>query len=90
MKTVIQSIRFLIVLTLLTGAIYPVVVTGLSKVLFAKQANGSLIMEGDQLRGTELLVQNFAAPKYFWPRPSGAVLSVYAGVVLVPTATPPR
>jgi K+-transporting ATPase ATPase C chain len=71
MKTVVQSIRFIIVLTILTGAIYPVVVTGLSQVLFARQANGSLIIEGGKLRGTELLAQKFEDPKYFWPRPSG-------------------
>ncbi len=72
MKTILQSIRFLIVLTLLTGVIYPVAVTALSKVLFAKQANGSLITEGDKIIGSELLAQKFADPKYFWPRPSGA------------------
>ena len=71
MKTTIQALRFLIVLTILTGVVYPVAVTGLSKVLFAKQANGSLITEGDKILGSELLAQKFEDPKYFWPRPSG-------------------
>ena len=71
MKTTIQALRFLIVLTLLTGVVYPVAVTALSKVLFAKQANGSLITEGGKIVGSEVLAQKFEAPKYFWPRPSG-------------------
>ena len=72
MKTTIQALRFLIVLTLLTGVVYPVAVTVLSKVLFAKQANGSLITADGKTIGSELLAQKFADPKYFWPRPSGA------------------
>ena len=72
MKTILQSLRILIVLTLLTGVVYPVAVTGLSKVLFARQANGSLINEGGKILGSELLAQKFEDPKYFWPRPSGA------------------
>ena len=72
MKTILQALRFLLVLTLLTGVLYPAAVTGLSKVLFAKQANGSLITDGDKIVGSELLAQKFEDPKYFWPRPSGA------------------
>lgn len=72
MKTIIQSIRFLIVLTLLTGVVYPLAVTGFAQVLFAKQANGSLITEGDKIQGSALLAQKFEEPKYFWPRPSAA------------------
>lgn len=72
MKTTIQALRFLIILTLLTGVLYPVAVTALSKVLFARQANGSLITEGGKIVGSELLAQKFEDPKYFWPRPSGA------------------
>ena len=71
MKTILQSVRFLIVLTLLTGVVYPVTVTVLSKVFFAKQANGSLITNGEKVIGSELLAQKFEDPKYFWPRPSG-------------------
>lgn len=70
MKTILQALRFLLVLTLLTGVVYPVAVTALSKVLFAKQANGSLITEGDKVLGSELLAQKFEQPEYFWPRPS--------------------
>jgi K+-transporting ATPase ATPase C chain len=72
MKTTLQSLRILLLLTLLTGVVYPLVVTGISKVLFAKQANGSLVTDGDRLIGSELLAQKFDSPRYFWPRPSGA------------------
>ena len=72
MKTTIQALRFLIVLTLITGVVYPIVVTGFSKILFAKQANGSLITDGKKVISSELLAQKFEDPKYFWPRPSGA------------------
>lgn len=71
MKTILHALRFLIVLTLLTGVVYPVAVTGFAKLLFAKQANGSLIAEDGKLLGSELLAQKFEDPKYFWPRPSG-------------------
>jgi K+-transporting ATPase ATPase C chain len=72
MKTTLQSIRFIVVLTLLTGVIYPLVITGFAKVLFAQKANGSLIITNGKIIGSELLAQKFEDPKYFWPRPSGA------------------
>ena len=72
MKTIIQSLRIYLVLTLLTGLLYPLAFTGLAQMLFPKQANGSRIVEGDKLIGSDLLAQNFQSPKYFWPRPSAA------------------
>ncbi|SRR5581483_4450090 len=72
MKTTIQSIRFVIIFTVLTGVIYPLAVTAVSKSLFAKKANGSLIVSGDKIVGSELLAQKFQSAKYFWPRPSAA------------------
>ncbi|MCA9099053.1 MAG: potassium-transporting ATPase subunit KdpC, partial [Planctomycetaceae bacterium] len=55
-------------LTLLTGGLYPLVVTGIAQVLFPRQANGSLITEGDRNIGSELIGQQFTSPKYFWGR----------------------
>jgi potassium-transporting ATPase KdpC subunit len=72
MKTTLQSIRIYIVLTLLTGIIYPIVMTGLAQFVFPKQANGSRIIENGKLIGSDLLVQKFESPRYFWPRPSAA------------------
>ncbi len=56
--------------TLLTGVAYPAVVTGAARVLFPRQAQGSLIREGGTIRGSMLIGQPFSAPRYFWTRPS--------------------
>ena len=69
----------LLVLTLLTGAIYPVVVTGLSALLFPHQAAGSLLGAADSPRGSALIGQGFTQPKYFWPRPSATGPVAYNG-----------
>lgn len=72
MKIVLQSLRIYIVLTILTGIIYPLAVTGVAQLLFSRQANGSRILEQDKLVGSDLIAQKFEDPKYFWPRPSAA------------------
>src|SRR5438045_2443134 len=72
MKTIIQSVRIVLVLTVLTGGLYPLAVTLISQVVFPKQANGSLIVKGDKINGSSLLAQKFVDDNYFWPRPSGA------------------
>lgn len=61
-----------LLLTVLTGLIYPGVVTGLCQAVFAHQANGSLVTQNGQVIGSTLLGQNFAKPQYFHPRPSAA------------------
>ncbi len=70
MKTTLQSLRIYIVLTLLTGVIYPLAITGIAQLLFPRQANGSRIVEQNKLIGSDLLAQKFESPRYFWPRPS--------------------
>lgn len=67
----------LLVLTLLTGVAYPLVVTGVARVLFPFQANGSLIERDGRVRGSELIGQNFEAPEYFWGRLSATSPAPY-------------
>jgi K+-transporting ATPase ATPase C chain len=57
-------------LTLITGVVYPLVVTGVGQAAFHRRVNGSLIQSGDRLIGSQLLGQPFSGPKYFWSRPS--------------------
>jgi potassium-transporting ATPase KdpC subunit len=64
---------------LLTGIAYPFAMTGLAQLLFPSAANGSLTMEGDTVRGSTLIGQNFATDRYFWPRPSAAGSGYDAG-----------
>jgi len=80
MRTLIRpAILSMVVLTLLTGGIYPALVTGISAVLFRHQAEGSLIMVGDSARGSLLIGQAFSEPKYFWSRPSATGPVPYNG-----------
>lgn len=73
MKTTVIAIRTTIVTIVLTGLIYPYVMTGLAQVLFPWRANGSLITdEKGQVIGSELIAQGFANPAYLQPRPSAA------------------
>lgn len=70
---IVPAFRITLLFTVLTGLVYPGVVTGLCQVLFARQANGSLVTGRDgRAVGSSLLGQNFAKPEYFHPRPSAA------------------
>lgn len=64
------AVRMLALMTLLTGFVYPLAMTGLSQVIFPRQANGSLIEGEDGPLGSSLIGQPFDDPAYFWPRPS--------------------
>jgi len=74
-KLLIQSIRLLILMTVLTGLVYPLVVTGVAQWAFPDQANGSLLRRDCQVVGSALLAQPFTSERYFWPRPSAADLA---------------
>ncbi|MEI2610337.1 MAG: potassium-transporting ATPase subunit KdpC [Candidatus Promineifilaceae bacterium] len=67
----------LVLFTLLTGLIYPLVVTGIAQVAFPEQANGSLIMADGQAVGSELIGQSFDDPGYFWGRLSATGTFAY-------------
>ena len=75
----VQSIRALVVFTVVTGFAYPLVVTGIAKVAFNDAANGSLIVKDGKAVGSRLIGQAFSDPKYFWSRPSGTSPQPYNG-----------
>jgi K+-transporting ATPase ATPase C chain len=71
-RQLLPGLRMTLVLTVLTGLIYPGIVTGLCQMLFPAQANGSLEFKDGRVIGSSLIGQNFTKPEYFQPRPSAA------------------
>jgi K+-transporting ATPase ATPase C chain len=69
-RELVRSIRLTLVFAVVTGLIYPLVITGVAQVVFHDQANGSLIHKNGQLIGSRLIGQEFTDPKYFFGRPS--------------------
>jgi K+-transporting ATPase ATPase C chain len=73
MKTLVMAalrpaLVMLLLMTLLTGVIYPLAMTGIAQVTFPAQANGSLIVRDNQVIGSSLIGKQFTDPKYFWGR----------------------
>jgi potassium-transporting ATPase KdpC subunit len=75
----LPSLRMLVVLTVLTGVIYPLITWGISQMAFPSAANGSLIAQGGKTVGSALIGQPFDDPKYFWSRPSATSPQPYNG-----------
>jgi len=71
-KNLVTAVLMTIVTTVLLGIIYPLVVTGLAKVLFPDKANGQLIERNGKVVGSRIIGQAFTGPGYFHPRPSAA------------------
>jgi potassium-transporting ATPase KdpC subunit len=68
LRLIRQCIGVLLLLTFITGVIYPLVVTGIAQVLFPHRANGSLVVKSGKAVGSELIGQASGNPKYFWSR----------------------
>jgi len=65
-----SALTLLLPLTLITGGVYPVIVTAIGQALFPSKANGSIIEQKGRIVGSSLIGQQFSAPGYFWGRPS--------------------
>jgi K+-transporting ATPase ATPase C chain len=72
LEQLLPAVRITLVLTVLTGMLYPALVTGIAQAIFHKHANGSLIEINGKVIGSELIGQKFTKPEYFQGRPSAA------------------
>jgi K+-transporting ATPase ATPase C chain len=72
LKQMLPALRATLLLTIVTGFLYPGAVTAVCRLLFPTQASGSLIMQNGHAVGSSLIGQKFGKPEYFWPRPSAA------------------
>jgi K+-transporting ATPase ATPase C chain len=68
----IPALRITLFLTVLTGLLYPALITGIAQIALSREADGSLIVQHGRVIGSELIGQSFSRPEYFHPRPSAA------------------
>jgi potassium-transporting ATPase KdpC subunit len=71
------ALTLFVVLSLITGLLYPLAVTGVAQTVFPHQANGSLVTQGGKAVGSELIGQSFTEPGHFWGRPSATAPMPY-------------
>ena len=76
---IVPALLMTLALTVVTGVIYPLAVTGIAQLVFPRQANGSLIVRGGQVVGSAWIGQEFTDPKYFWSRLSATSPPYNAG-----------
>jgi len=79
LKMLRQSVIALVALTVITGIIYPLAVTGIARGVFPHKASGSVIVQNGKAVGSSLIGQPFSDPKYFWSRPSATSPEPYNG-----------
>jgi K+-transporting ATPase ATPase C chain len=80
MKAMLRpALMLFVLLSAVTGVIYPLAVTGLGQWLFPQQANGSIVTVNGKALGSALIGQQFSAPRYFWGRPSATAPQPYNG-----------
>ena len=79
-KLLRNAVMLLLLMTVITGVLYPLVATGLAQLVFPRQANGSLIVKDGKPIGSVLIGQSFTAPKYFWSRPSATTPQANNGI----------
>lgn len=72
LREILPALRINIFLTIVLGLAYPLAITGVCQAVFPHRANGSLVMVGGKVVGSEIIGQSFAKPEYFHPRPSSA------------------
>src|ERR1700733_10377549 len=78
-RSIRPAVSLLIAMTILLGIAYPLLITGIAKVAFPRQAEGSLLHADGKLIGSTLIGQSFSDPKYFWGRPSATSPQPYNG-----------
>jgi len=79
LRLIRPAVGLLVLMTLLLGIAYPLLITGVAKIAFPRQAAGSLIYLDEKLRGSTLIGQSFSEPQYFWGRPSATTPQPYHG-----------